>query len=109
MGDETYYTIQIKGTAYKFKPVPEDDLAMVLTVANMGANQTKILKALNRVLGDSAGEEQWDTITDRLIAKEIKPTELYDVLRDIMKRQNEDANTAKATKAVARKRSSSAQ
>ena len=99
MGDDTYYTVQVKGTAYRFKPIPQDDLAMVLTVANMGASQVKILKALNKVIGDSAGAEQWDQITDRLIAGEIKPAELYDLFRNIMKRQNE-----KPTKATARKR-----
>jgi sulfite reductase beta subunit-like hemoprotein len=107
MGDDTYYTIQIKGTAYRFKPIPENDLAMVLTVANMGASQVKILKALNKVIGDSAGVEQWDTITDRLIAGEIKPAELYDVFKAIMARQNDKTEPAKKT--AARKRATSAQ
>jgi|GEM_PF-4813841 len=88
MGDDTYYTIQVKGTAYRFAPVPKDDLVMVLTVVNMGASAVKPLKALTRVLADSAGPEQWDTLTDLLIEKRIVPQDLMDLFSELVKRQN---------------------
>jgi hypothetical protein len=107
MGDETYFTIQVKGTAYRFRPIPPEDLAMVMTVVNMGASQAKSLKALGRVLGDAAGAEQWDAISDRLIAREIMPAELSEIFREVVKRQNEDP--APKAKTAARKRAASAQ
>lgn len=57
MGDEKQYTVQIKGTAYRFRPIPQDDLVMVTLVSNMGAHQTKTLKALSKVVASSAGPE----------------------------------------------------
>jgi len=107
MDDETYYTIQVKGTAYQFKPIPDDGLAMVLTVANMGVSQSKSLKALNKVLGDSAGPEQWDQFAERLIAGEILPEDLMNIFREINKRQNQEP--APKAKTAARKRAARAQ
>jgi hypothetical protein len=71
MGDRDVHIIQIKGTAYKFKPIPANDAARVILVINMGASMMKPIKAIMSVLSESAGEEQWDAITDRLIAKEL--------------------------------------
>jgi hypothetical protein len=106
MGDETYFTIQVKGTAYRFKPIPPDDLAMVMTVVNMGASQSKSLKALGKVLADSAGPEEWDAIADRLVAREIEPAELSQIFREIMKRQ--DQESARPARKVTRKSASGA-
>lgn len=97
MGDDKQYTIQLKGTAYRFRPVPQDDLTMVVFVMNMGASGTKTLKALTQVLATSAGAEQWDKITDRLIAGEVTIQEVtVGLLEKIVKRQtkNGDAPTA---------------
>lgn len=91
MGDDTYYTIQVKGTAYRFRPIPQDDLVMVLTVTNMGASAVKPLKALTRALADSAGAEQWDELTDRLIVKQVTPQDLMDLFSELVKRQNAGA------------------
>jgi hypothetical protein len=76
MGDEKQYIVQIKGTAYKFKPIPTDDLSMIAFVINMNATGGKTLQALTRVLATSAGEEQWDAITDLLIAKKVTMEEV---------------------------------
>ena len=98
MGDEIeQYTIQVKGTAYRFRPIPQDDIAMILTVINMGASQTKTLKALGRVLGDSAGPEQWDAISDRLISGEIKPGDLSGIFKKVMERQSDASKPVKKT------------
>lgn len=72
MGDEQkYFTVQLGGKAYRFRPLPEDDFERVVAVSNMGANNIKVLKVMMHVLGRSAGEEQWDEITDRLISGEL--------------------------------------
>lgn len=91
MGDEKYYTIQIKGTAYRFRPLPSDDVTRLLLVLNMGASPAKSFKALSRVLAESAGPEQWDAITDRLIDKELTiPEVTSDIFKKIVSRQAKD-------------------
>ena len=92
MGDEKYYTIQIKGTAYRFRPIPGDDVTKLLVVLNMGASATKSIKALTKALAISAGPEQWDAITDRLINDELTLTEAtVGILEKLVKRQSKDA------------------
>lgn len=91
MGDEKYYTVQIKGTAYKFRPIPNDDLSMIMFVMNMNATGTKTLQALTRVLATSAGTDQWDAITDLLIAKKVTVEEVtVKLLEKIVGRQSKD-------------------
>lgn len=89
MGDEkqTYFTIQLRGKAYRFKPIPTDDLERVVVVGNMGQNKIKVLKVMMHVLERSAGEEQWDEITDRLIAEELTTAEVsYKLFETIQER-----------------------
>jgi len=104
MDDDKYFTIQVKGTAYRFSPIPEEALAMVLTVVNMRVSQAKSLQAISQVLRESGGEEQWDALADRMIAGEVKPADLADIFKEIMKRQTEGGKAAPRVKAVARKR-----
>lgn len=97
MGDEKYFTVQVKGTAYRFRPIPSDDLAMVLFVTSMGATETKAIKAVTKVLATSAGAEQWDALTDRLIAGEVTIKEVsVSLLEKIVKRQKKDETAATA-------------
>lgn len=92
MGDEKHYTIQIKGTAYKFRPIPDEDAARVVVVANMGATTTKTIKAVMHVLASSAGAEQWDAITDRLITKEVTVGDIgVKLFKTLLQRQRNDA------------------
>lgn len=97
MGDEKQYTIQIKGTAYRFKPLPPEDLTMVMAVLNLGASQLKTLKALSTILARAAGPEQWDAITDRLIAGEVDVSDVtVTVFEKLIRRAAKDgiASTA---------------
>jgi hypothetical protein len=92
MDDDTYYTIQIKGTAYRFQPVPEDTVATLMVVLNMGASVDKSVKALMRALGRSAGPEQWDEITDRLIEGELTVNDVSITLfKELVKRQSKSS------------------
>lgn len=91
MGDEKQYIVQIKGTAYKFRPIPADDLSMIVFVMNMNATGGKTLKALTRVLATSAGEEQWDAITDLLISRRVTVEEItVKLLEKIVGKQRKD-------------------
>lgn len=91
MDDTKHYTVQLKGTAYRFKPIPADDLALVIYVINMNVSGAKLLKAVSKILAESAGPEQWDALTDRLISKELDVRELtVGLLERLMKRQGKD-------------------
>lgn len=95
MGDDKYYTIQIKGKAYRFKPLPTPDLERIIMVRNMNVSETKVIKALTKALATSAGPEQWDEITDRYVAGEIELTAFtVDVFQKLIKRQDKDAAPA---------------
>lgn len=100
MGDEKQYTIQVKGTAYRFKPLPPDDIERVMMINNLNLSTFKVVKAVTRVLANSAGEEQWDQITDRYMAKEITLHEMtIDVFKKLLKRQGKDIQDAEAAPA----------
>jgi hypothetical protein len=91
MGDDKYYTIQIKGTAYRFAPLQEDDVTRVVTVINMSASPVKSLKVIMKVLAGSAGAEQWDEITDRLISGEVSVEDISGKLfKKLVERQKAD-------------------
>lgn len=93
MGDEQkYFTIQVKGEAYRFTPVSEDDSVMIQTLVSMGAGQNKLLKGLMRILRDASTEEQWDKLSDRVVDREISLPEMMGAFKRLSER------TAKATK-----------
>ena len=96
MDDTKRYKIQIKGTAYSFSPIPDEDLGKIQVIFNMNASAAKTLKALTRILKNSAGAEQWDALTDRLIDDEIGLEEIIKPAREILKRQVKDRTAAPA-------------
>lgn len=91
MGDEKYYTIQVKGTAYRFEPLSQDQLTKFAIVANMGASPNMTIKVLTHTLGKSAGAEQWDAITNRLIIDEVTIKDLTDLFGKLVKRSGKGA------------------
>lgn len=90
MDDTTYFTVQIKGTAYRFKPFPKDDLERVTVLMHLGVSGSKAIRALSRLLAESAGPEQWDALTDRYMAGEISdPQDLtVSLFRRLLERQS---------------------
>lgn len=84
MDDTTYFTVQIKGEAYRFKPFPPEDLERVTMIMHLGVSGSKSIRALTRLLAASAGEEQWDKITDRYMNGEI--TDVQDITVSLFKR-----------------------
>lgn len=87
MGDEKFYTIQVKGTAYRFRPLPDDDLNMVVTVLSMGVGLQHSLLALSRPLSASLGGEQWGDFIRRMVAKELTAADLTKAFETLLKRQ----------------------
>lgn len=98
MGDEKQqFTIQIKGKAYRFEPIPPEDFERVVVVLNMGASQTKTIKVIMHVLGRSAGERQWDEITDLLIDGKVTTAQVsVDLFKTITDRMAKAEKSAKA-------------
>lgn len=91
MGDEKQYTIQIKGTAYKFRPLPPEDLERVMMINSLNLSHLRVIKALTKVLANAAGPEQWDAITDRYVDGTITLHEMtVDVFKKLIKRQGKD-------------------
>ena len=92
MGDEIkQYKIQIKGSAYTFDAIPEIELGKIQMIFNMNASLTRTIKAVTRVLKASAGDEQWDALTDRLIEDEITLEDaILRPLKELLKRQAKD-------------------
>lgn len=87
MDDEKHFTIQVKGTAYRFRPLPDDDVNMVVTVLSMGVGLQHSLKALSQPLSASLGEEQWGQFVGRMVAKELTATDLTKAFETLLKRQ----------------------
>lgn len=92
MGDEKYYTIQIKGTAYRFKPLPPEDIKRVVMMSQMDPTGMKSFKLLCRILSESCGQETWATLLDRFLEGEVNERELSsDVFNKLLKRQDKDS------------------
>lgn len=87
MGDEKFYTIQVKGTAYRFRPLPADDITMVVTVLSMGVGLRHSLQALSQPLSASLGEEQWAEFVSRMVTKELTAADLTKAFETLLKRQ----------------------
>lgn len=98
MDDDTkQYKIQIKGTAYSFRPIPDEDLGHLQLIFNMNASTGKTLKAITAVLKESVGAETWDELTDRLIAKELTIADIIgDPVRKLIDRQLKDRKAEKS-------------
>jgi hypothetical protein len=98
MGDEKYYTIQIKGTAYRFRPIPPKDYERVALVQSLSTDSLKVVKAVTRVLANSAGPESWDTLTDMYLEGDLTLQELtVDLFQKLVTRQSKDGKSAKKT------------
>jgi hypothetical protein len=97
MGDVKQYIIQVKGTAYRFQPIPPQDYERVALVQSLSADGLKTVKAVTRVLANSAGTEAWGQLTDRYIDGEITLKELtVDIFGKLVKRQQADEKKTKA-------------
>lgn len=97
MGDDKQYTIQVKGTAYRFKPIPPEEIERVNVILNMNASPTKTFRMLTRVMAASAGPEQWDELTDLLIEEKVALNEITgELFSKIVKRQIKERKTETA-------------
>lgn len=102
MGDEKYYTIQVKGKAYRFKPLPAEDVERVMMINNLNVSNFKVISAITRVLKNSTGDEQWEEITDRYVNKDLTLREMtLDIFTKLVKRQGKDKMEASGTPAPA--------
>jgi len=93
MDDTRHYTVQIKGTAYRFKPFAADDLERVQTLSLMGAG-TEMIKAAMDMTSTSLGEDQWAAIIARVQAKELVITDIVSAMKRVAERQGKEPKGA---------------
>jgi len=88
--DAKYYTIQIKGTAYRFTPVTSEDVLTIQTLSSMGAGTAVYVKALMDIMSASVGDEQWKALIDRVAAREVRYDDLFGAFKRLAERQGKD-------------------
>lgn len=99
MGDEKYYTVQVKGQAYRFRPLDPTSLERIMLVQSMTSDQSKILKAISLALSEASVGESWAKLFDRWLTKEIATTEItVDLLKTLIDRQKADEKKPKGAK-----------
>lgn len=102
MGDEKYYTVQVKGQAYRFRPLAPDSLERIALVQSMSVDQAKIIKAITLALAEASVGDSWGRLTDRWLAKELTIQEsTVDLLKTLVDRQKADEKKSKAKPASA--------
>ena len=93
MDDNKYFTVQVKGTAYRFRPFTEKDLSKVQTLSLMGAT-VEMVKAAMTMVSVSVGPEQWAAIVKRVSDGEVVIGDLVSVLKRVTDRQVKEAQSA---------------
>jgi hypothetical protein len=96
MDDDTKrYTLQIKGIAYRFKPIDLDEVAKLKLLSLMEASPDMSVKAVMRILKNAMDDaEAWDGFTDRIVRGAIPLEELTPVFEKLMKRTLKDAKSS---------------
>lgn len=96
MGDEKYYTIQVKGEAYRFRPVSSESYERVALVQRMSVDQSKMLQAVTQALSAASVDDAWDKLTDRWVRGDVGTEEAtVGLLKTILDRQAADDKKAK--------------
>lgn len=90
--DETKrYTLQIKGTAYKFAPLDLEEVGRLQILSQMNVSDKLTVKSTMGLLKTSLGEAEWDALAMRFVSGEVPLTELKPVFEKLMKRTLKDA------------------
>lgn len=95
MDDDTKrYKIQVKGTAYTFRPIDLNALAKLGVVQAMGPSTSVLLKAMFGPLQSAADPEEWDSLTTRYVAGEVATEDLVSLLSKLTERTSKDVKTS---------------
>lgn len=81
--DDKKIKVQVKGTAYTFKPLDMNEVARLGVIVAMDASQMILLKALLRIIQTAADKDEWDELTDRLAAHEVEPEDLVELFKKL--------------------------
>lgn len=103
MGDEQIHIIQIKGEAYRFRPIPSEDYERIALATSMSMSHNKTFRVLTRILAASALDDGWDKLTDMWVEGKLSHTELTtDILNTLIKRQKDGEEKRPAVKRTAK-------
>lgn len=90
MDDDTTqdtYKTQIKGQAYAFRPFTDDELSLIVELKYMHASGDRYLDVVMKQLEEAAGKEQWEELTDRLVARDLGLNDLAGAFKKLFERQ----------------------
>lgn len=93
MDDDTKrYTIQVKGKAYRFRPLDLEELSRIRLLQFMDVSDGVSTKAVMGLLKRSFGEgDEWDAFAMRFVSGEVPLEELKPILDKLIKRTVKDA------------------
>jgi hypothetical protein len=94
MDESKRYTIQVKGTAYRFAPLDLEHLGRVELLNHMDVSPSVTVKAVMGLLKRSLGDAEWDALATRFVSGDVPLTELKTVLEKLAKRTAKDAPAA---------------
>lgn len=88
MGDDIeQYKTQIKGTAYSFRPFTADEISLIAELTYINASGGRYIKASMKLMEDASVEGQWEALSDRLVAREVKLEDLANAFKKLFERQ----------------------
>jgi len=90
MDDTKTFKIQLKGRAYDWAPITPAQLERMQLVLAMDASSERILRVITRIVAASAGPEQWETLSDRIVDGEIGMDDLVEHLHKVAQRMAKD-------------------
>lgn len=90
MDDTKRYTIQIKGVAYKFKPLDREGLSNFHLLDLMEVSPGVKTKAIFRILKETMDPDDWDALALRFFSKEVPLTELKVIIDRLLKKTQKD-------------------
>jgi hypothetical protein len=99
MDDETYFTVQVKGTAYRFRPFETAELTKIQTLSLMGAH-AQMIKAAMDMVSASVGPAQWDALVGRVSAGELVLEDIVGAMKRVADRQGKQEKRTPGSKGL---------
>lgn len=91
MDENKRYTLQIKGTAYKFAPLDLEAVGRLRIMSQMNVSDNLTVKSTMGLLRTSLGDEEWDALAMRFVSGEVPLNELKPVFEKLLKKTLKDA------------------
>lgn len=97
MDENKRYTLQIKGTAYKFAPLDLEAVGRLRIMSQMNVSDNLTVKSTMGLLRASLGDDEWDALAMRFVSGDVPLSELKPVFEKLLKRTLRDAEAAESS------------